>query len=352
MRRRILYYGALADGQTSLYRMRALERLHQQVIPFDLIKYRFKWGKLNALRFRFPVGPLVAKINADLLAAVKSEKPEIVWFDKPTFFTQETIRRVRESGAQTVCYNQDNPFGPRKDGCWYQFKKIYQMLDLHCLLRYTDVRRYRDWGLNYIKLLLSYEPLEHFPPPAGWSDKDRTREVSYLGSPFEDRARFLRTLIETHKIPLVISGLGWQNVIVGDERERYTRAGTLQDEAGMLTGADYRGTIWKSKINLSFITQFNEEDVAHKAFEITASGGFLLALRSAGHLECFDEGKEAEFFSSMEECVEKIRYYMVHPAEREEIALRGCERARRSGYDNDTQLGRALARLEEMRQAR
>jgi len=76
----------------------------------------------------------------------------------------------------------------------------------------------------------------------------------------------------------------------------------------MLKDAEYRENIWKSKINLSFITRENEEDVAHKAFEIAACGGFLLALRSPGHEACFQEGKEAEYFSSLEECAAKIRY--------------------------------------------
>jgi spore maturation protein CgeB len=117
----------------------------------------------------------------------------------------------------------------------------------------------------------------------------------------------------------------------------------------MLKDEEYRETIWKSKINLAFITELNEEDVVHKAFEIAACRGFLLAQRSPGHEACFQEGKEAEFFSSPEECATKIRYYLEHPSEREKIAMRGCERARRSGYDNDTQLSRVLDRLEELR---
>jgi spore maturation protein CgeB len=111
----------------------------------------------------------------------------------------------------------------------------------------------------------------------------------------------------------------------------------------------YRRGIWASRINLSFVTEMNEEDVAHKAFEIAACGGFLLALRTPGHQACFEEGREAEFFSTIEECAEKARYYLEHPAEREEIARRGCERARLSGYDNDTQLNRVLEEIKKHR---
>ncbi len=348
MARRILYAGTFDSGQTSMYRYRALERLGQRTIPFDLARYSFRWEKLNALRFRFPIGPLVARINADLLAAVAAERPEIVWFDKPIFFTPETIRRVKDLGAQTVSYNQDNPFGPRNDGCWHQFCKINRMLDLHCLLRNADIPRYRDWGLNYIKIQLSFDPAYHFPPPDSWSDKDRTRGVSYAGYPHEDRARFLIELADTHMLPVVLSGPGWQKAIRGGQRLRLEEAGVLRDRQGLLKDGQYREAIWMSKINLAFVTHLNEEDVAHKAFEIAACRGFLLALRTPGHLDSFQEGKEAEFFSSVEECAEKARYYLGHPEEREAIARRGQERAVRSGYDNDTQLARILARLEEM----
>jgi hypothetical protein len=342
MKHRILYLGHLEGGQTSLYRYRALERLGHELIPFDLTEYKFRLAKLNALANRLPLGPFIARTNADLLAIIKKEKPTVVWLDKPTKLTAASIQRVKESGAFTVCYNQDNPFGPRNDGCWYQFYRIYRMLDLHCLFRNADIPRYHGWGLNYIKIQLSYDPREQFAPPAGWSDLNRTREVSYIGSPYEDRPRFLRSLIEDYKLPVTISGPRWDKFLNDDERKRYMRGGMLKDE-------EYRENIWKSKINLAFITQLNEEDVVHKAFEIAACGGFLLASRSPGHLECFEEGKEAEFFSSLEECVDKIRYYLGHPAERQEIARRGCQRAKRSGYDNDTQLSRVMDKLEELR---
>jgi spore maturation protein CgeB len=341
MKRRILYVGGLRSGQTSFYRFRALKRLQQDLIPFDLAKYSYKWNKLNALTWRFPVGPLIAGVNADLITAVRGEKPDIVWFDKPIQFTPATIRTVKELGAQTVCFNQDNPFGPREDGGWYQFYKIYRMLDLHCLFRNADIPRYREWGLSFIKIQLSFDPEEHFPPPSGWSDADRTREVSYTGSPYEYRPQFLRSLIENFKLPVSISGPRWDRVLSKDERIRYKCGGMLRD-------AEYRENIWKSKINLAFITHLNEEDVVHKSFEIAACRGFLLTERSPGHQECFQEGKEAEFFSSIEECADKIRYYLDHPAEREKIAASGCERAKRSGYDNDTQLSRVLSRVEDI----
>lgn len=52
------------------------------------------------------------------------------------------------------------------------------------------------------------------------------------------------------------------------------------------------------------------------------------------------------FFSSLDECADKCRFYLDRPDLRDPIASRGRERAVRSGYDNDTQLARILNRLD------
>jgi spore maturation protein CgeB len=115
---------------------------------------------------------------------------------------------------------------------------------------------------------------------------------------------------------------------------------------GYLADAEYRENIWRSKINLGFISHLNEDDIGHKCIEIAACGQFLMAVRSKGHEECFEEDKEAVFFSSAEECADKARFYLRRPDLRDAIGRRARERAVASGYDNDTQLTRILNRLD------
>jgi spore maturation protein CgeB len=111
-------------------------------------------------------------------------------------------------------------------------------------------------------------------------------------------------------------------------------------------GDAYRNGIWRSKINLSFLTKSNQDEYAHKSFEIAGCGGFLLVERSPGHLSRFVEDKEAVFFSTVEECIEKIRLYLPDEAARARIAHAGRERAERDGYHNDHQLRLILDRLQ------
>src|ERR1035441_6458608 len=113
------------------------------------------------------------------------------------------------------------------------------------------------------------------------------------------------------------------------------------------SGSDLEG-IWKSKINLSFLTHSNQDEFAHKSFEIAACEGFLLVERSEGHLQRFVEDEEAVFFSTIEECVEKVRRYLPDEAARSRIAAAGRARAERSGYHNDRQVGLIVERAKKI----
>jgi hypothetical protein len=332
---RISYVGTLPTDSTADYRVRALQRLGQNVHAFHVESFLRGSRVMNILRQRYPLAPFVSSINRALLEHVESFRPEIVLLDKPTFFTPQTVERIQSQGAKVVIYMQDNPFGPRNDGGWQQFYRIYRMADLLCAIRATDVKRYKKWSLPHIQIMLSYEPSVHFAPPLEWGDKERNRDVSYIGHPLEQRASFLMKLAEQYELPLSVSGNKWDQILTPLQRNKYLRG-------GFLLGTAYREAIWRSKVNLSFVTQLNEEDIAHKAVETAACGGFLLALRTPGHQACFEEDKEAVFFSTIEECAEKARYYLEHPDEREEIARRGHARAVQSAYSNDAQLSKIL----------
>lgn len=337
--RKILYVSPVSHGGTTALRLEAMKRIGQHVVVFNPLNSLPQSRLLARIRYRYPIGPLVDAANRKLLQAVREEKPDIVWFEKPLLFTPETAQAIKATGATTVCFNQDNPFGPRNDGCWMQFKRVYRLFDLNCLFRKADVARYQAWALPYIELQFSYDPEENLPPPPGWTDAQRPRDLSFTGSPYDNRPEFLMTLAEKFALPVQITGPNWPQALSQEQLRKYVTGGLLHSAA-------YRENIWKSKVNLAFVTHSNEDDVAHKAFEIAACGSFLLAERTPGHLAAFEENKEAVFFSSVEECAEKARYYLDHEAEREAIARRGRERAVASGYDNDTQLKRVLLKLD------
>jgi len=340
---RILYVAPMNYGWYGLYRQRSLERLGHTVFPIDIMQYQGQGNPILArVRYRLQIGPTVTRMNDDVLRLAQEHAVDLVWFDKPLFIRAATLRRLRDLGIATVDYMIDNPFGPRRDPGFRLYVRTIPEYDLHVQQRDVSIAAYTERGARrMVKVQTAFEPSVHFPPPAGWSDRDRTREVSFIGTPYDDRPRFLTELWRRYHLPVVIAGTPlWKRRL-----DRGAQAALYPPQAEPFD-AEYRQGIWRSKINLSFLTRSNQDEYAHKSFEIAACRGFLLAERSEGHSARFRENEEAVFFSGIEECAEKCRLYLNDEAARARIAAAGQRRAVACGYDNDTQLAKVMAAVE------
>lgn len=340
---KILYVAGLSLHDSSQYRAWALERLGHTVVPLNFYPYESENPVLRKLVHRVVAGPAVTRFNRDILAMAEREKPDVFWADKLLWLQPKTLDTLRAMGIVTVSYMIDNPFGTRKDPGWRLYMKDIPGFDLHVVQRDKNIADYKARGApDVIKIQTAYEPTVHFPPPAGWGDKDRDRGVSFIGTSYDDRPAFLTRLWREFGLPVVISGdKQWRRRLEPDALAVLYTGGELYME-------DYRGGVWRSKINLSFITHANQDEFVHKSFEIAGCGGFLLAERSAGHSARFVEDEEAVFFSGIEECVEKIRRYLPDEAARERIAAAGHARAKRDGYHNDAQEAKIVERVREI----
>jgi hypothetical protein len=340
---KILYVSSLQQGGSARARMLALQRMGHQIVPLDTDRYASGNRVLGKVSFLLAAGPNVQRLNRDLLRLAAQHKPSLLWADKVLQLQPATVLRCRALGIQTVCYMIDNAFGPRRDSGLRLYKKTIPCFDLHCTQRDVSVADLKRRGAReVIKVQTAYDPGTHYPPPQGWSDADRDREISFIGSPYDDRAQFLSRLSQAG-LPVVISGAqrAWQHALPPAGFARLFREGELSQDA-------YRKGIWRSKINLSFLTRSNQDEYAHKSFEIAGCAGFLLVERSEGHLSRFAEDKEAVFFSTFEECLQKIRLYLPDEAARTRIARAGRERAERDGYHNDHQVALILDCLQSL----
>jgi hypothetical protein len=341
---KILYVSQLDQGSSAKARLLTLERLGHQIVPLDTHQFAPSNRFLGKLSFLLAAGPNVECLNREVLRLAGQHKPDVLWADKVLQLQPATILGCRNMGIQTVCYMIDNAFGPRRDSGLRLYKKSIPCFDLQCTQRdvsVADLKR-RD-ARDVIKIQTAYDRVAHCPPPQGWSDADRNREVSFIGSPYDDRPEFLNRLSQAG-VPVVISGAqrAWQHALDPASFAKLFREGELMGDA-------YREGIWRSKINLSFLTKSNQDEFTHKSFEIAGCGGFLMVERCEGHLSRFIEDQEAVFFSSVEECIQKIKLYLPDESARERIARAGHERAERDGYHNDHQLSLILDRLQSLR---
>ena len=340
---RILYLAQLSPNDSAEYRRWALVRAGHDVSAIDTIAYRAKHPLLRKLEFRASAGPHVQRLNRDILAEAERFMPEVVWADKVLWMRPATLDALRARGITTVSYMIDNFFGPRRDPGWRLYAKTIPHYDLHCTQRDVNVASYRAAGArDVMKIQTAFEPTIHFPADPPYTDAQRDRGVSFIGTSYDDRAQTLMRL-HAEGFPVTISGgpQHWRAPL-GPEFETLYREGELYRQ-------QYREAIWRSQINLSFLTHGNQDEFVHKSFEIAACGGFLMAERSRGHSERFVEDKEAVFFTGYDELLAKVRRYLPDEAARNRIALAGMRRAWSSGYDNDTQVQRILDRVEHIR---
>jgi len=343
---KILYAASLSPNDSALYRQWALERLGHKVISLNSIPYAPSNPTARRIVFRLVMGPHVERLNRDILELAKTEKPDLLWADKLLWMQPATLDRLRAMGISTVSYMIDNPFGPRRDPGWRLYMKDIPHYDLHVVQRDKNIEDYRSRGArDVIKVQTAYEPTLHFPPPEGWSDRDRDRDVSFLGTHYDNRGEILSKLSEEFNVAVSGPPRGWQRALTPEQYSKLYREGELYRD-------QYREAIWRSKINLSFITHSNQDEFVHKSFEITGCGAFLLAERSQGHMDRFVEGEEAVFFTGYDELVQKIRRYLPDEAARTRIAAAGYRRAERDGYHNDRQVSRIVERIEEIQRSR
>jgi spore maturation protein CgeB len=160
--------------------------------------------------------------------------------------------------------------------------------------------------------------------------------VGLIGSFEEQRAESIYFLAK-NGIQVGVWGNGWEKNKLSHPNLRLKGPGILGD--------DYARGICSFDICLGFLRKVNRDQQTLRSMEIPACGAFMLAERTDEHLAYFEEGKEAEFFGTDEELLEKVRYYLDHEAERKQIARAGRERCLKSGYSNHERLKEFLARI-------
>lgn len=84
-----------------------------------------------------------------------------------------------------------------------------------------------------------------------------------------------------------------------------------------------------SRINLNISLRSIHSGIPLRVLDIMACGGFVLSNRQPEISEYFEEGAEIATFGSMEECIDKVHYYLSHEEERRQIAEAGQRKVKK-----------------------
>jgi len=96
-----------------------------------------------------------------------------------------------------------------------------------------------------------------------------------------------------------------------------------------------------SKINLNLSLRSITSGIPLRCIDIMGVGGFLLSNYQKELSEYFEADKEFAFFTTPEEMMEKIAYYLSHDEERNQIALAGQRKVSKC-FSYEVQVGKIL----------
>ena len=82
----------------------------------------------------------------------------------------------------------------------------------------------------------------------------------------------------------------------------------------------------RSKINLNITAKTIQTGIPQRVFDVLACGGFLLSNYQEELFEHFVPGEDLDVYSSKEELLDKINFYLSHETERISIARHGYEK--------------------------
>jgi spore maturation protein CgeB len=336
----LLFVGDLNEGTRSLMRAQKLLDIFADVelvsnTPVPFIAGVNKPGYLTRVlhKLRFPRDE--SKLNKALVGLTASgSKFDIVWIEKSPALRNETLKLLREAHPKSIVLSisEDDMYAHHNRSRYYE--GCLPLYDIVFTTKIYNLQELRQLGARRTEFFLdSYDELLH-RPLLDYSDINaKDIDVSFVGTFEPERAATIKWLGE-QGIKIVVFGNGW-----GEIKDISTN---IKVQNLPVYGEDYVTIINRSKINLGFLRKINRDEVTSRTMEIAGSKGFLLAERTKRHLELFEEGVEADFFSSDKELLEKIKFYLRNLESIDAISKLGRRRCELSGYGMQEQIFKIL----------
>ena len=344
---KILFLGAIGVGQTSRMRMRALQRLGHEVGGVDTAApwSSASWSQ-RQLQRRLQRGSIPDGINRAVLDYARQFRPEMVWAEKQEYLTVETIEALRRLGARLVHFTPDPYFSLQ----WKRTQIMDHAIGAFDVLVYCKSYERQDFeslGKPLIYMPLGFCDEVHRPLPS--ADPKWNCAVGFVGGWEARRERLLHGVAAASD--LKIWGSNWDFLrdgkwtlrrylvlrqLAGDARERVRiHRDELVGRAWQgdeVYDDDYACALTGAKIGVGFLRIVCPDQHTTRTFEIPACGSMLLADRTDEHREFFEEGKEADFFGSEEEFLDKVTFYRDNESTRAGIAAAGYRRCIEGHY--------------------
>jgi spore maturation protein CgeB len=261
---------------------------------------------------KFLFGPLINKLNRDLIEKVNRFNPDIIFLYRPSHIQLRTIKAIKNNRYITS-YHNDDPFN---DYWFFQrhYLSIVKYMNINYVYREKNIR-----DLSNIKIksqvLLPYPNISNIFPI---DCTEKKFDVIFIGH-YEDDGRdnAIIKLINDKSISFMLYGTDWH------KSKNYTYIQSKLGDIQPLYKEEYNAALNSSKIALCFFSKINNDTYTRRTFEIPASGTMLLSEYSIESANILEPNIEAVYFNSIEELVLQAKIYLADDNARIKIANNG-----------------------------
>jgi len=273
-------------------------------------------------------------LNRRILETIKCFRPDIVFIVKGNNVYPSTLKKIKQNlNIKLISWSLDDMYAWHNRS--YYYTKGLKYYDEVFTSKSYNIEELKLLGARKVEFLYQAYSKKYHKPSENCEKVKHKAEVLFIGFAEKERFEDLNYLAQ-NGIKIEIFGSGW------NKQEFQNHHKNLNITPKDLIGKDYSNAISCSKVSLCFLRKANRDLHTSRSIEIPACGGFMIAERTDEHKSLFEEDKEAVYFDSKEELLEKVKYYFEHEEKRQKIAQAGFERTRKSDYSYDNMVCRIL----------
>jgi spore maturation protein CgeB len=334
---RILVVADLNFAEKGPMRLRAMEKIGLDVMAashtrlYEAGQGNRKFSLSYRIANRMGFCPDSENINRRIRHLIDRNDFDAVWVEKGNMIIPPTLRyaKSRPRPPRIVWYSEDDMFMRHNRSRAFERALPHYDLVFTTKNRNSQPEELPAMGARRVVFVdKAFDPEQHFPIDISEDERSSLGgDIGFVGTYERERGEAMLFLAE-HGLKVRIWGNGWE-AFPNKHENLFVEGRAVINSVDDLS---YTKAIRATKINLGFLRKLNRDEQTDRSVEIPACGGFMLAERSADHLRLFDEGKEAEFFESRDELLNKARHYLEDDDKREKIATAGRNRCVEGDY--------------------
>tara|TARA_B110000908_G_C10267775_1_gene466262 strand:+ start:8506 stop:9537 length:1032 start_codon:yes stop_codon:yes gene_type:complete len=309
---------------------------------FDWDQYKIKGNVLfnfiSRIQERLLVGPFINRTNKELLKLVKKVNPDLVFIYRGTHIKAKTVSTIKESGRVVFSYHNDDPFCgvPSKRYMRNYIKSAY-FCDYNFVYRHKNIVDFAKISITNVEVLRSYFIKENNYP----INCEKKYDIVFAGHYENDgRDEKIKALKDAGVNVLVFGDDAWRKSPLYQKLKHVIKKAKR--------GEDYNKLLNQTKIALVFLSKINSDTYTRRCFEIPATKTLMLCEYTADMATMFEPHKEAVYFSTTNELVEKSKNLLNNLNMIKEIGDNGHKSLIEKGHSIDDRINTIIEKFNKI----